>query len=83
MRRIIPIFTLIASTAVSLVPIARADETGTAMADAARRFLAEPDQPQRASLARTVRAPRSGWRARTPIAVGPPKSTGTSLPIAR
>jgi hypothetical protein len=59
MRRIIPIFALIASTT---VPVASADETGSAMADAARRFLAALDEPQKARATFSFDSPeRFNW----------------------
>jgi hypothetical protein len=62
MRRIIPIFILLASSAAPAFPAARADETGTAMADAARRFLAALDQPQRQRASFSFDSPeRFNW----------------------
>ncbi len=62
MRRIILFLVLLATNSLSALPTARADETGTAMADAARRFLSALDEKQKAQATFRFDSPeRFNW----------------------
>jgi hypothetical protein len=62
MRKVLLVLAVVASNALGSARFARADETGTAMADAARRFLGALDDKQRAQATFPFDSPeRFNW----------------------